>query len=44
MVAADAGLRVTLQLSESDGHGLPVGFAHTVIAANKGGQRDGLRC
>src|SRR5665213_4234825 len=42
MIAADASLRVTLQLRKGDGHGLPVGFADTVIAANKGGQRHRL--
>ena len=42
MIAADAGLRVPLQLIQGDIDGLAVRLAHAVIAADKRGQRDGL--
>jgi hypothetical protein len=42
IVAADPCLRVSLQLREGDGHGLPMSLANTVISAYQSGQRDGL--
>src|SRR5580693_3768302 len=43
MVAANAGLRVLFQLVQSDVDGLAVRLPHPVVAADKRGQRDGLR-
>ena len=43
MVAADPGLRVPLQFVQSDVDGLAVRLADPVIAADKSGQRNGLR-
>ena len=43
-VAAHAGLHILLHLIERRPHALAMGFAHTIIAANKRGQRDGFRC
>src|ERR1039458_6871543 len=40
MIAADAGLRVVFELVEGNADALSVGFAHTLIAADKSGQRD----
>jgi hypothetical protein len=42
IVTAETSLSVPFQLCESDGHGLPVGFADTIIASYQSGQRDGL--
>ena len=42
IIAADAGLCVSLQLRESDGHGLPMGLSDAVITTHEGGQRDGF--
>jgi hypothetical protein len=39
IVAAETRLCVPLQLRKSDGHGLPVGLADTVIASDQRGQR-----
>jgi hypothetical protein len=44
IVAADPGLRIPLQLRERDGHGLPVGLTHTIVATNQRGKRDGFGC
>jgi hypothetical protein len=38
VIAADACLRVTLQLRQGNGHSLPVGFADTIIASYQSGQ------
>ena len=40
IVTTDASLRVAFQLRESDGHGLPMCFANTVITTYKSGERD----
>jgi hypothetical protein len=43
MIATNAGLCVVFELVESDADALPVRFAYTLIAADKRGERDGLR-
>ena len=42
IIAADSGLRVPLQLRQSDGHGLPMSRTNAVIASDKCRQRNGL--
>src|SRR6185437_6419921 len=43
-IPANSGLRVSLQLIQSNIHGLLVNLTHTFIAANKRGQRNRLGC
>src|ERR1700678_426218 len=43
MIAADAGLRIVFQLVEGNADALSVRYADTVIPADKGRERDGLR-
>ncbi len=43
MVAADAGLRVPLQLVQGDVDGFAVRLPHPVIAADQRSQRNGFR-
>ena len=42
MIAADAGLCVTFELFKGNSDALPVRFAHTLIAADQRGERDGF--
>ena len=44
MDVADTRLRVSLQFSKRNADAFAVRLAHTLIAAHKGGERDGLRC
>jgi hypothetical protein len=39
---ADAGLRVVFELLKGDAHTLAVRFTHTIILADKCGERDGF--